>query len=718
MAENELHSQKPHRFPTPGKRRAWVDLKQAGQIPNKRLFLPQLLPSSASPIGAAEIQIHMTNNRLSFLAGLLPEAAVLLDAPQVLSILHKRLGEATTSACLDPDHSAASPVGHLDTTDWLKRVNMVGVNVRTVRHFWNVVKYALTLPQSQSSVHLLPIWEPGVVSSLYGIASWNINPEFFSDELYTAFPHLDTVERQLKVTVNLLHAMGKSVGMDVIPHTDRYSEIVLANPQFFEWLRREGTLIIDHADQLHEKVQDAILLFLAENGSAGPAFPASRIDFFGDSFGEANRVLVLFGTLRDYGGRGTRRSALMDFLFRQGFEPVPATMAPPYRGLQVDENTLTVDGQGRQWADYSITEPQPMSRVFGPLTRFKFYANKNDNSHWEIDFDKPLPQVWSYFAEQYALIANTYHFDFMRGDMAHVQMRPDGVPASPGDFYDPLGTVKLRVQRDWPHFGYFAETFLAPAGTIAFGDEVDHLETAHADTTLGDLQSMVTGSPDFLQSFRWYLDLLATRRVTPNFTLMTGDKDDPRFDEFYLYGNEARFFTALFLPDMPSYMGLGFECRDPHPLPAPNEHYTKLYVFKIDDGPKATKGPYLWGKNQALFERLTKIRLFAEGFLPSMAHCTTRWLLPPDPTGHRKFIAWTLHELPARLFVVNLAGDQALFNLKLPCPLGWPEQPGGPGLLFSTLGTGQHQLFFNGMHLQLDQLGPGEGRVYEWELPG
>ena len=60
---------------------------------------------------------------------------------------------------------------------------MVGVNVRTLGSFWNVVKYAMTLPDCQSAIHLLPIWEPGVVSSLYGIAGWNLNREFFSSEL-------------------------------------------------------------------------------------------------------------------------------------------------------------------------------------------------------------------------------------------------------------------------------------------------------------------------------------------------------------------------------------------------------------------------------------------------------------------------------------------------------------------------------------------------------
>ena len=60
---------------------------------------------------------------------------------------------------------------------------MVGVNVRSVGDYGGVIKYALTLPALLDSIQLLPIWEPGVVSSLYGIASWNLNREFYSGEL-------------------------------------------------------------------------------------------------------------------------------------------------------------------------------------------------------------------------------------------------------------------------------------------------------------------------------------------------------------------------------------------------------------------------------------------------------------------------------------------------------------------------------------------------------
>ncbi len=135
----------------------------------------------------------------------LSEAAVDLDRP--LSALPPEVRSPRSS---EPD------------SGWMRRSNVIGINVRTVGDVGGLVKYGLTLPADFDAVQLLPIWEPGVVKSLYGIAGWNLNYEFFSDELYEYAPILDTIEKQLRATSNLLHVMGKAVGMDVIPHTDRF----------------------------------------------------------------------------------------------------------------------------------------------------------------------------------------------------------------------------------------------------------------------------------------------------------------------------------------------------------------------------------------------------------------------------------------------------------------------------------------------------------------
>ncbi len=662
----------------------------------------------------------------SFVPNLLPETAIQLSAAETLSILHERLGK-TLDLALDPLYTdpenlpttlpaaIRSPVADESDGSWLKQANMVGINVRTVQNFWNIVKYALTLPAAQDSVHILPIWEAGVVGSLYGMSSWQLNPEFYSAELAEAQPHLNTTGKQLKAVSNILHALGKTVGMDVIPHTDRYSQIVLASPQLFEWLQRQDTVIINHRANLHEGVQAQIWTFLQQNGSAvaDEVLPNSAEIFFND-LTESQRIRLLFGTPEDKSGREGRRNQLIQYLFRYGYEPVPGTMAPPFRGLKVntDPKAKTVDSQGMVWRDYLITEPQSMSRVFGPLSRYKLYERLDDNRDWGVDFDKPRPAVWQYVCENYADVQQKYGFDFMRGDMAHVQMRPNGVPDEIDDYYDILAAVKNYIRQEAPYFGYFAETFIAPRDVFGYGDELDHLEAADADTTLGDLQSVPVGSPVFIQRLRQYYDLLETRSCTPNFTLMTGDKDDPRFDGFYLRGNEARLFIAMFLTDMPSYMGLGFEVRNVHFEPAPNEYYSKLYVFQQSEGPQATNGDYKWGHNGHLFHTVMRLRLYLDDMFEQIAGRPCRWLLPPDAIGERKVIAWTQDDnRPTHLFVVNLDTEFASGKFGIPTiPNITSDTPLTQA--FSTAEISAEQLAHNGRHYQVPQMSPGEGRVY------
>ncbi len=570
----------------------------------------------------------------------------------------------------DPEMRIASPVSQNQNTQWLKSANTVGINVRTIRNFWNIIPYTMTLPPGQDAIHILPLWEPGVVASLYGPSSWNVNPEFYSAEMAAAFSHLDTVEKQLKVVINLLHLMGKSVGMDVVPHTDRFSEMVIANPSCFEWLQRKEYQILAHTNDLYLEVESLIWTYLQSEGPACPrqTLPETYAYLFGEMT-EIQRLHILFGAPTDYAGRLYRRKQMVQLLYDAGLETVPATMGPPYRGLEVDPSpdAKVTDEDGLVWLDYRITQPESFSRVFGPLTRYKLYESKNDNADWELDFDRPNEIAWAYASSHYDAFQAEFDFDFMRGDMSHVQMRPGGVPAVRDAYYDLLGAVKQRVLKSKPYFGYFAESFLAPPNVMAYGDECDHLEASFADSTLGDLQSEPLGTEHFVQQFAQYRNWLESRQFSPCFTILTADKDDPRFDEFYLKGNELRYFMALFLTDMPSYMALGFECRDVHYAPAMNERYTKLYVFQVESGPKMTRGPYQWGQNSSLYHNLARIKRLSLEILPAIAHARTKWIISPDSSGKEKQIIWTQDNDSGYMFIANMDLDTPA-NLSLVFP--------------------------------------------------
>ncbi|MBK7938522.1 MAG: hypothetical protein IPJ82_16195 [Lewinellaceae bacterium] len=188
---------------------------------------------------------------------------------------------------------------------------------------------------------------------------------------------------------------------------------------------------------------------------------------------------------------------------------------------------------------------------------------------------------------------------------------------------------------------------------------------------------------------------------------MTADKDDPRFDRFYLAGNEIRYFIALFLTDMPSYMGLGFECRDPHPQPAPNEFYTKLYVFQMPDGEKGTRGVYQWGKNEQLYGKLVRQKILAQEIFPAICEAGIDWVLAPDPEGVKKLIAWTQSDRPQYLFVANLDTSHShQTSLVLPGQnINWE-------ICFSTETEQTDPVSLSAGATLRQKLLPGEGLVY------
>lgn len=646
-----------------------------------------------------------TTGTASFVHHLLPANAVQLPSTRVLELFRGRFGSALDQALAAAAAGTWEParqVQRWSSGDWLTRANVVGINLRTCGGFGGALGYLLTLPACQNAIHLLPFWEPGVVGSLYGMASFRINGEFFSDQLAKAAPELNTAERQLAALVNVAHLSGRAVGMEVIPHTDRFSEMVLAHPEHFEWLRREGDRILDHRADLHEAVRRII----AEH----TGLDACKPDF--GTAGETALGESLFGAHDDVATRNRRRGELAKAVYSAGYEPVPATMGPPYRGIEVDPASYDPEDDGFQWVDYRITHPQSMSRVFGPLARYKLYERVDDNRDWQIDFDSPREATWDYVQSRYAAVQARYGFDFMRGDMSHVQMRPAGTPCRVGRYYDVLASVRdhIRDKNAAPYFAYFAETFLAAPDVMAFGNEIDHLDACGADVTLGDLQSIAVDDPGFLPRLRWYRDLHDHYGVTPSLTMMTGDKDDPRFDSFYLHGNLFRMFVGLFVTDMPSYMGLGFECRDLHPEPAPNEHYTKLYVFQERSGPKATCGPYVFGANRGLFDRLTRLRELADQLIPELVGNNLRWIVPPSATSDQWFFAWGYGERPQRLFVAHPGHEQSR-----PVRLPLKGEVAAVALEYTSEGVGRanaRRATVCPTGIVLDPLLPGECRIY------
>ena len=551
-----------------------------------------------------------------------------------MDALGRRLGRQVLAEALAGESGHASPLASSADPAWLKRTGCVGINLRTTRGLLGALQYVLTLPTWVRAVHLLPVFEPGVVGSLYGMASWRVNAEFFADEWARLAPGLDSVERQLRAFVELCHALGLAVGVDVIPHTDRFSEIALANPWLFEWVRRDDARLLDHRSDLHFAVEEAIGAYVY-----GSPDPQRARTFFAQDERDITRTLFGDG---DVYARNARRDDLIHFLYGLGYETLPATMAPPYRGLELDPSpeAVTVDARGRRWREFRFTHPQTMSRVFGPLTRYKLYGRRDDNRDWVIDHERPRKEVWRYVAAHYRAVVDAYGFDFMRGDMTHVQTRPGGVSEHPGTYYDIHAYVKRSCAESRPHFASFAESFLTADDYMTYGSEAEHLDASSADVALGNLQSYPVDSEAWHATFAAHVALGERHGFAPSFTIFSADKDDPRFDASFDFGSAARYFFAACCPLMPSYSSLGFRQRDLHPTPYPNEFYSKLYVFRYDEGPKATRGPYRWGSNRVLAEELARMDAWREANADLVA-ANPSWVLRPDHRATRRYVAWT-----------------------------------------------------------------------------
>ncbi|MFT6206066.1 MAG: hypothetical protein ACJA1O_003693 [Spirosomataceae bacterium] len=204
---------------------------------------------------------NFESHTTSYIDVLLPEIAVQLD---VFEILRKRLGDKTLTRAFNLAETIGSPFQTQKNGDWLKQSNI--------------------------------IWEPGVVASLYGKTSFVVNEEFYSKEWAKAVLALNTAQKQLKALVNVAHAMGKAVGMDVIPYASRFAKMVFTHPRNFEWVKQVRRKMISHGSTLYQDVEEIILQFLHHCGTTNgmPILTGDKDDPRFDSFFRLGNILRYF----------------------------------------------------------------------------------------------------------------------------------------------------------------------------------------------------------------------------------------------------------------------------------------------------------------------------------------------------------------------------------------------------------------------------------------
>lgn len=690
--------------------------------------------------------------KASFIALPPPQVLALPDAA-IFALLEQRLGHDTLARALDPAQTIASPLAQAGVTDpsWLGKSHVVGVHPRVLGSFWNIVKYALTLSAAQNALHLLPVFEQQM-NGLYLPNSWRISPEFFDPALAARQPQLDTPDKQLRACVNLLHAMGKAVGLDILRHTGNYSETMMAHPDYFMWVRLspDGTAIADQGNTVHEQAQAVIRQFVAEWGDAsamapdnaqaletrmareghwtvpsdtlrGPPVPPA-FDLFDPALAHDDeaRLSILLGPVGCPQMRLARRLALLHRLKDAGLFPAPVVDGPPFRPLTL----ARLDTHG--WPVWTVgtltsTNRGGLSHIFGAISPYKLYET---DAQGRFQIDKPLPAVWQYLNRQVVALQKATGVDFMRGDMAHLDYRadaasPDTTPEalSPAR-YDMFSALKHAVQQEnqVPWFAFLPETFLLdkPGGT----HPDQHARWQQADLALGGMQGRDVSSAEWPARLRQRIGALAGESLPIASTMMTADSDSAHRPHRYdnPLANSVRAFAGLFSP--PSYMGMGFEMKGPAdaPTPQPPEAFTHAF----NDGLKGHC--YAWGRNTQTFQTITRLKQRLErdqnALLKAFQSGTTT-LLEPN-ASQKPVLSWTLKpdgQRPEFLFVLNTDSHHPQRHVAIDTGDTLDAMPAAAPIVFDfstrpACTAQEARITRRGKTLRVSRLAPGEGRIY------
>lgn len=514
--------------------------------------------------------IYKKNNDLN------PIGCLNMPFEQSIDFLKKYCGEETFKKAMDINSYFPSIVSQYTDTSWTKTLKMVGINPRITKTFWGIVKYAISFPEN--GIHIMPIFETGD-GSIYVQNSWELNNDFLDNNLYKL--GYKTANEQLKLIINVLHAMGKIVGFDALPHCDNFSEIVLTNPKLFEWIKLNN----NKTDQISYNKIDHNILYKEVESIIIKTLKLPQ-DIF--TLAEEIREAKIFPKNID---KFQRRMELRNAIREEGFEPLPVVEHAPNRPIFFKN---IVNDNEKSWATFFVKGMNNHAKVFGALTPYKlYYIDRNGypqkNSYW-VD-------SWDYFSDKIKDIQKEYNFDFLRADMAHNQISHSH-NENEKDLNCPelWAYVKNNIQEEKPYFATIAEAFW---GTY-YIDGITDMINKNFDIILGDMNYKILDKnyldhiDDYINPFRQNFSF------SPCIAVYTNDSDIENNNYFYESNkqNLSRYFISMFL-NLPSYTGMGYELRDINPKNKNN--YSNYYV-------KKQQTEYQFGNNTCLYREISRIR--------------------------------------------------------------------------------------------------------------
>ena len=566
-----------------------------------------------------------------------PQDCLNIPFKQSFAMLQKILGQEKLDVAFDITHNYPSPLAGLKDTKWCKTAKIIGINPRLTKTFWGIVKYAMTFPEN--CIHIMPLWTTGDRGSLYVQTSWRLNDEFLDPDLCAM--GYKTPQQQLKLIVNVLHAMGKIVGFDALPHVDNFSEITLLNPSFFEWakLNKQKTSQLFPPQVDYNTIYKEVENIIIKETSA----PSNLYEL-----NEQEKDKWIFPKNSN---RTSIRIKLMEKIREAGLEPLPVTEHAPMRPVMFKKIESAGD---TNWAVFDVKDRSASAKVIGCITPYKWY--KIDNNGYPLK-NAAEQKVWDYFSGKISEFQREYNFDFLRADMAHNQISHshNSADKNENEKQEMWAYLKDRISKEKPYFAVLAEAFYNTYYINGISDMINK----KADIVLGNMNFQYLNK-EYVDTIDDYLNPF--RKNFPFYPCVCTFSNDGDLKEHAKYfqseeADESRFFISMFL-NLPSYTGIGYETKTLNPQK--ENEFSNEYV-KIQDT------PYEWGNNDILFEQITAMRVLYAQYksVIEQAHLD---LLSSDNESSLVWI-YSIKNSPKLLFAVNLNPEKQSIRFNMPADI-------------------------------------------------
>jgi len=352
-----------------------------------------------------------------------------------------------------PDKRVVSPIAARTDSSWMIESDFCFLNVRAVgpepEKPGNFIDAMKMLPFLRvNSIHLAPFFDC-MFDNVYAIDSLEkINPELVHKGYEQAGI---SDEEQLKLLIDAIHILERTVGFDLEPHTSQFSRVVLINPQFFRWLEitpdRQGLaggisqdeMMADAVQQkIHEKVRGIVNEHLKKASLAALDLPETSNE-------EVKRV----------------QGGIISELIASGLWTLPSHT---WGGVGLPEFTRYNMKHNYPMFEYLDEDGENQSdQAFGMLTPIKFAEGLNINTlPSEEEPSRPWEPGIDFFASIFPHVREKYGFDFVRLDYVDhvfdsVLEGTRDIPLADRPTPYVLERVISRARQDFPSLGAMAE---------------------------------------------------------------------------------------------------------------------------------------------------------------------------------------------------------------------------------------------------------------------